>query len=72
MIERPPITTTFSHGNSGITGRSMGRRSSRSSKVWRINAEGTSLAAKERSGCERVLVMVFSRGLAGLALTPLR
>src|SRR5947209_9588936 len=61
MIERPPITTTLSHGSSGITGRSRGRTSSRSSKVWRINGEGTSLAAKEDSDCETVFVMTFSK-----------
>ena len=54
MIERPPITTTFSHGSSGITGRSRGRTSSRSSKVWRINGRGHVLGCEEDSDCERV------------------
>ena len=55
MIERPPIATTCSHGNMRMIGRSVaGITSSRSSSVWRMSADGTSLAAK-RSGLWSVM-----------------
>ena len=44
MIARPPMLTTVSHGSTRITGRSTGLTSSRSSRVWRISALGTSFA----------------------------
>src|SRR5207244_13402910 len=47
-------------GNGRSTGRWMGRTSSRSSSVWRIRTDGTSLAAKDGPGCDGGVVTVLS------------